>query len=80
MLVISRQLIDGITDKGSLPKMRIWSILSIISDLKWCIHISRSLFLYLSKNRCRHFPDIHRMSANGRTHVGVTLLIDPMEK
>ena len=24
--------------------MRIWSILLIQSDLKWCIHLSRSLF------------------------------------
>ena len=27
--------------------MRIWSILLIKSDLKWCIHLSRSLFSYL---------------------------------
>ena len=27
--------------------MRIWSILLIKSDLKWCIHLSRSLFLYI---------------------------------
>ena len=26
--------------------MRIWSILLIKSDLKWCIHLSRSLFSY----------------------------------
>ena len=26
--------------------MRIWSILFIISDLKWCMHLSRSLYLY----------------------------------
>ena len=26
--------------------MRIWSILLIKSDLKWCIHLSKSLFLY----------------------------------
>ena len=26
--------------------MRIWSILLIKSDLKWCIHLNRSLFLY----------------------------------
>ena len=32
------------TDEGSVPEMRIWSILLIKSDLKWCIHISRSLF------------------------------------
>ena len=33
-----------ITDEGSLPEMRIWSILFIKCDLKWCIHLSRSLF------------------------------------
>ena len=27
--------------------MRIWSILLIKSDLKWCIHLSRSLYLYI---------------------------------
>ena len=37
-----------ITDKGSVPEMRIWSILLIESDLKWCIHLSRSLFSYSS--------------------------------
>ena len=36
------------TDEGSVPEMRIWSILLIKSDLKWCIHLSRSLFLYFS--------------------------------
>ena len=39
-----------ITDEGSVPEMRIWSILLIKSDLKWCIHLSRSLFLYLNRN------------------------------
>ena len=34
--------------KGPLPEMRIWTILLITSDLKWCIHLSISLFLYLS--------------------------------
>ena len=33
-----------ITDEGSVPEMRIWSILLIKSNLKWCIHLSRSLF------------------------------------
>ena len=39
-----------ITDEGSVPEMRIWSILQIISDLKWCIHVhlSRSLFIYFN--------------------------------
>ena len=35
-----------ITDEGSVPKMRIWSILLIKSDLKWCIHLSISLFIF----------------------------------
>ena len=35
-----------ITDEGSVPEMRIWSILLIKSDLKWCVHLGRSLFLY----------------------------------
>ena len=34
-----------ITDEGRIPEMRIWSILLIKSDLKWCIHLSRRLFL-----------------------------------
>ena len=29
-------------------EMRIWSILLIKSELKWCIHLSRSLFLYFN--------------------------------
>ena len=37
-----------INDEGSLPEMRIWSILLIKSELKWCIHLSRSLF-YISE-------------------------------
>ena len=39
-----------ITDEGSVPEMRIWSILLIQSDLKWCLHLSKSLFLYLFSN------------------------------
>ena len=38
-----------ITGEGSIPEMRIWSILLIKSDLKWCIHLSRTLFLYFTK-------------------------------
>ena len=37
-----------ITDDGSVPEMRIWFILLIKYDLKWCIHNSRSLFLYFN--------------------------------
>ena len=40
-----------ITDEGSVPEMRIWSVLLMKSDLKWCKHLSRSLFLYLSCDR-----------------------------
>ena len=38
-----------ITNEGSVPEMRIWSILLIKSDLKWCIHLSKSLFLYFDR-------------------------------
>ena len=33
-----------ITDEGSVPVMCIWYISLIQSYLKWCIHLSRSLF------------------------------------
>ena len=33
-----------------IPEMRIWSILLIKSDLKWCIYLSRSIYLYYYKN------------------------------
>ena len=41
-----------ITEEGSVPEMGIWSILLIVSDLKWCIHLSRSLFLYFNGVKC----------------------------
>ena len=37
-----------LTEDGSVPEMRIWSILLIKSDLKWCIHLSRNFFLYFN--------------------------------
>ena len=37
-----------ITDEGWIPEMRIRSILLIKSDLKWYIHLSRSLYLYFN--------------------------------
>ena len=37
-----------ITEEGSVPEMRIWSILLIKSDQKWNIHFSRNLFLYFN--------------------------------
>ena len=40
-----------IADEGLVPEMRIWSILLIKSDLKWCIHLSRSLFFYISTTK-----------------------------
>ena len=33
-----------ITDDGSVPEMRIWSILLMKSDLKWCIHLIFFIF------------------------------------
>ena len=35
-----------IPDEGSVPTMRIWSILLINSDSKWCIYPSISLFIF----------------------------------
>ena len=50
-----------ITNEGSIPEVRIRSISFIKSDLKWCIHLSRSLYLYfMSKIQhtfLRHFYD-----------------------
>ena len=37
-----------ITDTGSVPKMRIWSIVIIKSYLKLCLHLSRCLFSHFS--------------------------------
>ena len=42
-------IVSLITDEGLVPEMRIWSILLIKSDLKWCIYLGRSLFLYICK-------------------------------
>ena len=47
-----------ITDKGSVPKMHIWSILLLKSDLKWCIHLD--LFLYFN-----HFTHLVSVTAGG---------------
>ena len=60
-----------ITDEGSLPEMRIWSILLIISDLKWCIHPSRSLFIFQLLGGChcwwtRESPRAHVAKFYGR--------------
>ena len=37
-----------ITNEGSVPSMRIWFILLIKSDLKWFIHLSRSILSYFN--------------------------------
>ena len=38
-----------ITDESSVPEMSFWSIFLIKSDLKWCIHLRRRLFLNLQR-------------------------------
>ena len=43
-----------ITDEGSVTEMRIWSIVLMKSDYKWCIHLD--LFLYF--NHCTHFVSV----------------------
>ena len=35
-----------ISDESSVPEMLRWSFVLIKSDLKWCLHFDRSLFLY----------------------------------
>ena len=52
-----------INDQGSVPEMRIWSILLIKSDIKWCIHLGRSLFLYIykQKNNVKSIAEIKNM-------------------
>ena len=37
-----------VTEDGSVPEMRIWSILLIQSDLVWSMHLGKSIFLYLT--------------------------------
>ena len=42
--------------EGSVPEMRIWPILLIKFDLKWCIHLSssRSLFYIYNSSVLKH--------------------------
>ena len=47
-----------ITDEGALPEMCIWSTLLIKSDLKWCIHLSRSLCQHLRNQSIQIFDEI----------------------
>ena len=46
------------TNERSVPEMRIWSILLMKSDLKWCIHLD--LFLYFN-----HFTHLVSVIAGG---------------
>ena len=48
-----------ITDEGSVPEMRMWSINKKWSDLKWFIHLSRSLCLnyYPQYTHANVFPN-----------------------
>ena len=58
-----------ITDEGLLPEMRIWSILLIKSDLKWCIPSKKkSLCLIMNKALLR--------SVNGYLNCVVILMIN----
>ena len=45
----------------------IWSILLITSDLKWCIHLSRSLYLYLTWKS--HMPRTEQSSMSLKTTI-----------
>ena len=58
---------------GSVPEMWLWSILSIKSGLKWCIHLSRSLFLYSYWYYNQSFVIL--LKANSRKYQGVLKLL-----
>ena len=49
-----------INDEGSVSEMSIWSISLIKSDLKWCINLSRSLFVFPCQYGDRWYPCITR--------------------
>ena len=58
----------NLTSCLSIPKMRIWSILLIKSDLKWCIHLSRRLYLYyLHKMHARACNIVEYVNHNSQT-------------
>ena len=67
-----------ITDEGSLPEMRIWSILLIKSDLKWCIHLSRRLFSYIKLESTKMEQD----KGQGGKTIGtkISIKIKPLNK
>ena len=69
----------GITDEGSIPEMRIWSILYIESDSKWCMHLSRSLFVFQLLGEChcwwtKEFPGAHVANFYGRLRLICSVL------
>ena len=59
------QRLKLLTDEGSVPKMRIWSILLIQSDLRWCIHLSRSLF-YIITDLNTHVINLYMANYRGK--------------
>ena len=57
--------------EGSVPEMRICSILLIKSDLKWCIYFSKSFFIFQLLGEChcwltRESPRAHVAKFYGR--------------
>ena len=58
------------TGEGSVPEMRIWSIFLIKSDLKWCLHLGRSLVLY-----CISYISVIAYSFEFRTSLGTSSLL-----
>ena len=68
---------------SSLPEMRIWSILLIKSDLKWCTHLSRSLLLYFRyHNTCHNnyisIPSMYISCSSYETYSMQATIIDDM--
>ena len=53
----------SITDEGSLPEMRIWSILLINYYLKWCIHrVEVSFHINADILICIYIPEVQQNS------------------
>ena len=63
-----------ITDEGSVTELRIWSILIIETDLKWCVHLSRRLFTYF--NYLLSVTAGGPRSPQGRTYLRSTIDFD----
>ena len=65
-----------ITDEGSVPEIRVWSILLKKSDLKWCIHLGRSLFFVFKLLGECHFEMIDVLGLGLRLRI----ILGPMVK